>query len=97
MKAAEVVAWAIDFVDNLANLKFQNIVEDVRTVRTPFEEDIFNNQQSVEDEALKLYKVNPKLAQDYLTNYSNGLMKDVTEMFLELRNQIIVNYTNNLE
>lgn len=89
--------WAIDFVDNLANLKFQKIVEDVRAVRTPFEEEIFNNQQSVEDEALKLHKVNPKLAQDYLTNYSNGLMKDVTKMYLDLRNQIITDYTNNLE
>ncbi len=46
---------------------------------------------------MKLYKNNPISAQDYLTNYSNGLMKDVTEMFLILRNQIIVNYTNNLE
>ena len=89
--------WAIDFVDNMANLKFQKIAKDVQEVRDPFEDEIFNNQKTIEDEALKLYKKKPKLAQNYLTDYSNGLMMDVTDMFLNLRNDIIVNYTNNHE
>lgn len=89
--------WAIDFVDNMANLKFQKIAEDVREVRTPFENEIFKNQKAIEDEALKLYKKNHKTAQEYLTNYSNGLMYNVTEMFINLRNDIITNYTNNHE
>jgi len=89
--------WAIDFVDNLANLKFQSIAKDVREVRDPFEAMMFENQKSVEEEAMKLYKKNPKKAQEYLTEYSNGLMADVTKMFIELRNQIITDYTNNHE
>ena len=89
--------WAIDFVDNMANLKFQKIAEDVRAVRTPFENEIFDNQKVVEDKALVLYNKNPKDAQDYLTSYSNALMVDVTEMFLNLRDEIITNYTNNHE
>ena len=89
--------WAIDFVDNLANLKFQKIAEDVRVVRTPFEDEMFNHQAALEDEALKLYKNDPKAAQQFLTNYSNGLMSDVTKMFIGLRNEIITNYTNNHE
>lgn len=89
--------WCIDFVDNLANLKFQRISEDVREVRTPFEEKMFNHQTALEEEALKLYQNNPEDAQKYLTNYSNGLMKDVTKMFIGLRNDIITNYTNNHE
>ncbi len=89
--------WAIDFVDNLANLKFQQVALDVKKVRTPFEEDIFNNQKSIEDKALELYKSDPKKAQEYLTSYSNNLMKDVTRMFLSLRNEIITKYTNNHE
>lgn len=89
--------WAIDFVDNLANLKFQPIAQDVRAVRTPFEDEIFNNQKVIEDKALKLYKNNPKVSKEYLTKYSNSLMNDVTIMFNELRNSIITNYTNNHE
>ena len=84
-------------MDNLANLKFQKIAKDVQEVRTPFEDEMFNNQKAIEDEAMKLYKNNPASAQEYLTNYSNGLMGDVTDMFLNLRNEIIVNYTNNHE
>ena len=89
--------WSIDFVDNLANLKFQKIAEDVWEVRTPFEEGIFENQKSIEAQALLLYKTNPQDAQEFLTDYSNGLMIEVTDMFVNLRNEIITNYTNNHE
>jgi dipeptidase len=89
--------WAIDFVDNLANLKFQLAIKDVWAVRDPFEEKIFTGQSKIEEEAMKLYKKNPKAAQEYLTNYSNGLMNDVTKMFIDLRNLMIVKYTNNQE
>lgn len=89
--------WAIDFVDNLANLRFQDIAKDVRALRDPFEADMFNNQKQIEEEALNLYKKDPRLAREYLTNYSNGKMNRVTEMFLNLRNQIITKYTNNHE
>jgi dipeptidase len=89
--------WAIDFVDNLANLKFQNISKDIQVVRDPFENEIFAKQALVEEEAQKLYKKSIPEAQQYLTTYSNGLMQEVTEMFNELRNSIITKYTNNRE
>jgi len=89
--------WAIDFVDNLANLKFQEVIKDVRKVRNPFEEKMFKEQQSIEEKALALYNEDPQKAKEFLTNYSNGLMQEVTKMFLELRNEIIVKYTNDRE
>jgi len=89
--------WAIDFVDNMANLKFQEIAKDVKAARDPFEDKIFANQQSIEKNAMKLYKKNPKEAQKYLTDYSNGLMKDVLQMYTDLRYEIITKYTNNHE
>jgi dipeptidase len=89
--------WAIDFVDNLANLKFQMIIQDVREVRDPFENEIFTKQNELEAEAQKLYKKSPREAQEFLTNYSNGLMNNVTEMYTGLRNTIITKYTNNRE
>jgi dipeptidase len=89
--------WAIDFVDNLANLKFQEISRDVQEVRNPFENEMFTKQAQVEMEAQALYKKNPKAAQEYLTSYSNGMMNKVTEMYIGLRNSIITKYTNNQE
>ncbi len=89
--------WAIDFVDNVANLKFQKISKDVQAVRDPWETALFKEQQAVEKKAEELHARNPEQAQQYLTEYSNKKMQEVTKMFLDLRNAIIVKYTNNHE
>jgi len=89
--------WAIDFVDNLANLQFRDIIADVRKFRDPFEEEIFAMQEKTEAEALEMYKKDPAETRRFLTGYSDGKMNRVTEMFLELRDQIITRYTNNRE
>ncbi len=89
--------WAIDFVDNLAKLKFQAVIKDVRAVRDPFEKKIFAAQKKIEQQALKLHKRDPKAARDLLTKYANGLQNRVTEMFIELRDKTITKYTNNRE
>ncbi len=89
--------WAIDFVDNLANLKFQSVIKDVRAVRDPFEAEMFTNQQKIEADALALYRKKPKSAREFLTKYTNSKMDQVTAMFHNLRNEILVKYTNNRE
>ncbi len=89
--------WAIDFVDNLANLQFRDIDADVRAVREPFEAEMFAGQEKVEAEALALYKKDQLAARKYLTGYSDEKMNRVTAMFLQLRDQIIAKYTNNRE
>ena len=89
--------WAFDFVDNLLNLKVQDGIEDVRAAREPFEEGIFEDMKEAETKALELYEDDPAAAREYLTGFSNGLMKQATELYVELRNQLIVNYTNNRE
>lgn len=89
--------WAIDFVDNLANLRFQDVVKDVWEARDPFEKDLFDNQDKIEKEAIELLKKNQQKGKEFLTNYSNQKMDEVTQMYTELRNLIITKYTNNHE
>jgi len=89
--------WAFDFVDNLLNLKFQQAIEDVRAVRGPFEQAMFDRQDEIEREALWLLKQDPQKAREFLTAYSNGLMEQATALYLQLRNELIVKYTNNRE
>jgi dipeptidase len=89
--------WAFDFVDNLARLKFQSAIEDVRAVRDPFEEKMFAGQAAVEQEALARHEKDPQAAREYLTAYSNGLMREATGLYVGLRNQLIVKYSNNRE
>jgi dipeptidase len=89
--------WAFDFVDNLLYLNFQQGIEDVRAKRDPFEAQMFERQAEVEKEALARHERDPQAAREYLTGYSNGLMQQATEMYLELRNELIVKYSNNRE
>ncbi|MFO7864248.1 MAG: C69 family dipeptidase [Salinivirgaceae bacterium] len=89
--------WAYDFVGNLCRLKFQPMSKDVIAKRDPFEQKIFNDQSEIEGKAMELYKSSPQKAQEYLTNYSNSLMDEATKMYVELRNQLITDYTNNKE
>jgi dipeptidase len=89
--------WAYDFVDNLASLKFQHAIEDIRAKRDPFEQAMFDRQAEIEKEALALYEDDPQAARQFLTDYSNGLMEQATKMYVGLRNELIVKYTNNQE
>ncbi|MGD8346878.1 MAG: hypothetical protein PVI83_06505, partial [Lysobacterales bacterium] len=89
--------WAFDFVDNLLNLKFQQAIEDVRAVRGPFEQAMFDRQDEIEREALALLEQDPQKAREFLSAYSNGLMEQATALYLQLRNELIVKYTNNRE
>lgn len=89
--------WAIDFVDNLANLRFQEVIKDVWAVRDPFEKELFDNQDKIEKQAVELLKKNPKEGKEFLTKYSNQKMDEVTQMYTQLRNLIITKYTNNRE
>jgi len=86
--------WAIDFVDNLLYLKWQEAIRDVRKVRDPYEEQLFAERERVDREALELYGKNPSRALEYLTDYSKGKMEKVLEMYNGLHDTLIVKYSN---
>ena len=87
--------WAIDFVDNLLYLKWQHAIKDLRAVRDPLEEEFFAKTDSIDQEALKLFKKNPEMAKKYLTDYTRSNMERTVKMYKELRNLLITKYTNN--
>lgn len=89
--------WTIDFVDNLAGLRFQKAAADVRAVRDPWEDGIFARQTEVEAEAVRVFRESPEAARDYLTRYCVGLQEEVPRMYIQLREKLIVTYTNNQE
>ena len=69
----------------------------MRAVREPFEAGMFERQAEIEAAALERYEADPQAARAYLTEYSNGLMAEATGLYLGLRNELIVKYTNNRE
>ncbi len=89
--------WTIDFVDNLCNLRFQDAAKEVQTMRRPFEDKIFSDQEKIEKEALRLYKTGAKKAKAFLTGYCRGLMEQVPPLYIRMRERLLVLFTNNRE
>ncbi len=89
------VRWAIDFVDNLLYLNWQEGIEDLKAVRDPLEAYFFAEQEGVEKEALFLYEKIQQIGIDYLTSYSLTCQMDVMLMYQQLQKTLITKYTNN--
>ena len=87
--------WAIDFVDNLLYLKWQEAIKDLRSVRDPLEAGFFKEQSSIDAQALELYKKNQNKAKEFLTDYSRESMEKIVKMYRDLRYSLITKYTNN--
>lgn len=85
------VRWAIDFVDNLLYLKWQEAIQDFYAVRDSLQNDFFKEQKKIDEQAQKLYKKNPKKAKKYLTKYTRDSMNRVMKAFKELRYTLITN------
>ena len=90
----ESAAWAIDFVDNLLYLKWQEMIKDVWAVRDPFEQRLFDERDEIDKKALELYKKDPQAANDFLTDYTIANMEEVLEMYNTLHDELIVKYSN---
>jgi len=87
--------WAIDFVDNLLYLKWQEAIKDLRSVRDPLEASFFKEQSSIDAKALALYKRNQMQAKKFLTDYTRERMEKIVKMYRDLRYSLITKYTNN--
>jgi dipeptidase len=87
--------WAIDFVDNLLYLRWQDAIRDLRAVRDPLETRFFSEQSQIDAEALRLFERDPDRAREFLTRYSIGVMEETVDMYRALRNLLITKYTNN--
>jgi dipeptidase len=67
--------WAIDFVDNLLYLKWQEAIQDLRDLRDPLEGQFFKDQASVDVRAEALYRQSPVKAKKYLPSIPGNAWK----------------------
>jgi dipeptidase len=87
--------WAVDFVDNLLYLKWQEAVKDLREMRDPIEKSFFDEQETVDKTYIELAKQNPEKGKEYLTKLTIERQEKVLKMFQALRIRLITKYTNN--
>ncbi len=62
--------WTFNFVSNYTYTRWIDMIVDVQKVQREFEGRFFADQAEVDQRALELYKQNPGLAKDYLTQYA---------------------------
>lgn len=89
------VRWAIDFVDNLLYLNWQDGKKDLEAARAPLEERFFEDNKKIEKEYLELYKKNPRKATELLNTYTQECAEAIMDTYVKLRNTLITKYTNN--
>ena len=62
--------WVFNFVSNYCYLRYCDMIKDVQKVQRQLEGKFFADQPEIEKAALTLYQQSPRLAVDYLTQYS---------------------------
>lgn len=66
----ESAFWVFNWVANFAYSRYSDMIKVIRVVQRELEGSFFGNQGTVDDAALALYRQSPRLAVDYLTDYS---------------------------
>jgi len=86
--------WVFNFVANYANLKYSYMVKDIHKVQEALEGQFLSLQPSVEKVAMELYKTDPKLLVQYLTDYSVSQGEEVVKRWIELGEYLLTKYND---
>ncbi len=66
----ESAFWVFNYVSNFAYLRYNDMIKDVQKIQREIEGKFAAEQAEIESAALALHKQSPRLAVDYLTDYS---------------------------
>jgi dipeptidase len=86
--------WAFNFVANWANLRWSEMIKDIRRVQEEIEDLTFRLQPAVEATALQLVKQNPGLLEAYLTNYCVGNAETNIKKWWRLADFLVTRYND---
>lgn len=90
----DVAFWVFNAVSNRSYLQYNLIIKDIEAVQNNFENKFLNMQSSIEKAAIDMFSKDPKLAQEYLTDYSNTQAEKVVSSWRELWRHITVKYND---
>jgi len=84
--------WAFRRVSKLALFIWQKMTKDIEQVWRGIEEESFSDQQKIEEEALRLYKNDPKKAQEFLTDYCLNVANQAVDSYWKLGDDLWSKY-----
>jgi dipeptidase len=86
--------WYFQVLDNYSCLRFNEMNADLRAEFDAIEADQFATQAEIEQEALRLYEINPKLAEEFLTEYSSQRALEAESAARELFQTLLAKYAD---
>ena len=86
--------WAFRRASQLSYMRYQEMSKDVEKIWKEIEDKAFADQKRIEDEALVLFKKDPKKATEFLTNYCHELANKAVKSYWELGDFLWSKYTN---
>ncbi len=84
--------WVFNFVSNYAYLRYSDMIKDVQVVQRELEGQFIADQPGIESAAVALYGQSPRLAVDYLTDYSTRAGDDTVKRWKKVGEQLIFKY-----
>jgi dipeptidase len=88
----EAAFWVFNYVSNFAYLRYSDMIEDIKVVQAELESKFLAAQPEIDAAALALYEQAPRLAKDYLTEYSTTTGDAVVERWRELGKFLLYKY-----
>ncbi|NOY22954.1 MAG: dipeptidase [Acidobacteria bacterium] len=86
--------WVFNLVSNFAEIKWSYMVKDILAVRKELENRFIAMEPAVDQAAAALYKKDPKLAAEYLNDYSNSQAMTVYHRWVKLSGDSICKYND---
>ncbi len=84
--------WVFNWVANFTYSRYSDMIKDVQVVQRELEGRFLLEQPEVEKAAMELYKQAPRLAIDYLTDYSSRMGGMVHKRWKKLGEDLLVKY-----
>jgi hypothetical protein len=84
--------WVFNQVSNFAYLRYSDMIQDVQAVQREMESRFLGELPQIDSAALALYEQSPRLARDYLTEYSAAAGDGVVERWRELSQFLLYKY-----
>ena len=84
--------WIHNWVSNMVYTRYSDMSEDMKRVQSKLESSFAANQSQIDKKASELYKNSEQEAVEYLTNYTNNLVKDGIAEWKLLGEYLMVKY-----
>ncbi len=86
--------WIFNFVSNYSDLRYSEMIKDIQKVQNKLEQKFHKYTPAIDKAAAELYKTNPELAIEFLSNFSNDQLSMVADEWKELAELLITKYND---